>query len=172
MSRLRLVSVFRAVLLCSAYSVLLSCAQEDPTGERGKHQDGRWRLVKFASVWPRAGRAEYEEWSSAHEMPEIPLGAAWDSPRRLHIVNPTSFEDGARDVADRFKRHQSVILDLQRADEDLAKRMVDFSAGLSYALDGRMQTIVEGLFLLTPSGVEVSSKESLRDGQRAFFNRL
>jgi cell division inhibitor SepF len=87
-------------------------------------------------------------------------------------VDPTSFEDGARNVADRFKRHQSVILNLQRADQDLAKRMVDFCAGLSYALDGCMQPIVEGLFLLTPSDVEVSSKESLRDGQRAFFNRL
>jgi cell division inhibitor SepF len=50
--------------------------------------------------------------------------------------------------------------------------MVDFCAGLSYALDGRMQLIVEGLFLLTPSDVEVSSKESSRDAQRAFFNRL
>ena len=129
-------------------------------------------MVKFASVWPRSGRAEYEEWSSAHEMPEVPPDTAWDSPRRLHIVNPTSFEDGARSVADRFKRHQSVILNLQRADQDLAKRMVDFCAGLSYALDGRMQPIVEGLFLLTPGDVEVSSKESSREAQRAFFNRL
>jgi cell division inhibitor SepF len=129
-------------------------------------------LVKFASVWPRSGRAEYEEWSSAHEMSEVPPDTAWNSPQRLHIVNPTSFEDGARSVADRFKRHQSVILNLQRADQDLAKRMVDFCAGLSYALDGRMQPIVEGLFLLTPSDVEVSSKESPRDAQKAFFNRL
>jgi cell division inhibitor SepF len=129
-------------------------------------------LVKFASVWPGSGHTEFEEWFSAHEMPEVPPDTSWDSPRRLHIVNPTSFEDGARNVADRFKRHQSVILNLQRADQELSKRMVDFCAGLSYALDGRMQPIVEGLFLLTPSDVEVSSKESLRDGQRAFFNRL
>lgn len=128
--------------------------------------------MKFASVWPRYGHAEYEEWSSVHEMSGVPPDTAWDSPRRLHIVNPTSFEDGARSVADRFKRHQSVILNLQRADQDLAKRMVDFCAGLSYALDGRMQPIVEGLFLLTPSDVEVSGKESLREAQRAFFNRL
>jgi cell division inhibitor SepF len=105
-------------------------------------------------------------------MPEISLDGACNSPRRLHIVNPASFDDGARSVADRFKRNQSVILNLQRADQDLAKRMVDFCAGLAYAMDGRMQLIVDGLFLLTPSEVEVSSKESPRDAQKAFFNQL
>ena len=88
------------------------------------------------------------------------------------VVEVGSFDKGAQAVADRFKRRQPVILNLQHADDDLSKRMVDFCAGLSYALDGWMQPIVEGLFLLTPSDVEVSSKKSLRDGQRAFFNRL
>ena len=129
-------------------------------------------MAQIASVWSRSERTKYEEWSSAQDMPEISLDGACNSPRRLHIVNPASFDDGARSVADRFKRNQSVILNLQRADQDLAKRIVDFCAGLAYAMDGRMQLIVDGLFLLTPSEVEVSSKESPRDAQKAFFNQL
>ena len=88
------------------------------------------------------------------------------------VVEVGSFDKGAQAVADRFKRRQPVILNLQHADDDLSKRMVDFCAGLTYALDGEMHSIVDRLFLLTPSEVEVSSKESSREARNAFFNRL
>jgi cell division inhibitor SepF len=90
----------------------------------------------------------------------------------MYVVEVGSFDKGAEAVADRFKRRQPVILNLQRADDDLSKRMVDFCAGLTYALDGEMHPIVDRLFLLTPSEVEVSSKESSRENRSTFFNRL
>lgn len=129
-------------------------------------------MSQRTSSWPWIARAEHEEWSSIHAIHEVPLSEAWGSPRRIFVVNATSFDDGAQGVADRFKRRQPVILNLQRADEDLSKRMVDFCAGLAYALDGEMHPIVDRLFLLTPSEVEVSSKESPREARNAFFNQL
>ena len=83
-----------------------------------------------------------------------------------------SFDKGAQAVADRFKRRQPVILNLQRTDDDLSKRMVDFCAGLAYALDGEMHPIVDRLFLLAPSEVEVSSRERPTEAQNTFLNRL
>ena len=91
-------------------------------------------------------------------MHEAPLDEAWGSPRRMCVVEVGSFDKGAQAVADRFKRRQPVILNLQRTDNDLIKRMVDFCAGLAYALDGEMHLIVDRLFLLAPSEVEVSGK--------------
>lgn len=88
------------------------------------------------------------------------------------VVEVESFDKGAQTVADRFKRRQPVILNLQRAGDDLSKRMVDFCAGLTYALDGEMHPIVDRLYLLTPSEVEVSSKEGATEVGNAFFNRL
>jgi cell division inhibitor SepF len=129
-------------------------------------------LSQRTSSWPWAARAEHEEWSPVHAMHEAPLDKAWGSPGRIFVVNATSFDEGAQGVADRFKRRQPVILNLQRADEDLSKRMVDFCAGLAYALDGEMRPIVDRLFLLTPSEVEVSSKERPMEARNAFFNRL
>jgi cell division inhibitor SepF len=86
-------------------------------------------------------------------------------------VDPSSFND-AQALADRFKRQQPVILNLQQADAELSRRMVDFCAGLTYALDGQIQTVANRVFLLTPRNVEVSAEERKRLAERAFFNQL
>ena len=49
--------------------------------------------------------------------------------------------------------------------------MVDFCAGLAYALDGAIHPIADSLFLLTPAEVEVSSKEGPRTAGREFYNQ-
>ena len=89
---------------------------------------------------------------------------------QVHLVTPTSFND-AQEVADRFKRTVPVILNLQTTDGELAKRLIDFASGLTYALDGGMQKIAEKTFLLTPRNVEVSAEEKARLIERGFFNQ-
>ena len=54
---------------------------------------------------------------------------------QVHLVIPRNFND-AQQVADQFKRSVPVILNLQTADHELSKRMIDFCSGLTYALDG------------------------------------
>ncbi len=93
------------------------------------------------------------------------------APTRVSVVEPSSFND-AQGLADRFKREQPVILNLQNVDGDLSRRMVDFCAGLTYALDGNIQTVANRVFLLTPRNVEVSAEERKRLAERAFFNQL
>ena len=92
-------------------------------------------------------------------------------PTRVSVLEPSSFND-AQALADRFKRQQPVILNLQNVDGDLARRMVDFCAGLTYALDGHIQTVASRVFLLTPRNVEVSAEERKRIAERAFLNQL
>ena len=92
-------------------------------------------------------------------------------PARVSVINPASFND-AQALADRFKRQQPVILNLQQADAELSRRMVDFCSGLTYALDGNIQTVANRVFLLTPRNVEVSAEERKRLAERAFFNQL
>ena len=89
---------------------------------------------------------------------------------RVHFVAPKSFND-VQDVADKFKDTIPVILNLQSTDTDLAKRMIDFSSGLTYALDGGMQRIADKVFLLTPRNVEVSAEERARLVEKGFFNQ-
>ena len=89
---------------------------------------------------------------------------------RVHLVIPKSFND-AQDVADKFKEAIPVILNLQGTDTDLSKRLIDFSSGLTYALDGGMQRIADKVFLLTPRNVEVSAEERARLIEKGFFNQ-
>jgi len=91
---------------------------------------------------------------------------------RVHLVLPRSFND-AQQIADRFKDSVPVILNLQNADTELSKRLIDFASGLTYALDGSMQRVADKVFLLTPRNVEVSAEERARalDPAGGFFNQ-
>ena len=60
-----------------------------------------------------------------------------------------------------------MILNLQSADTELSKRLIDFASGLTYALDGGMQRVADKVFLLTPRNVEVSAEERARMLERA-----
>jgi cell division inhibitor SepF len=90
---------------------------------------------------------------------------------KVHLVLPRSFND-AQQIADRFKEGMPVILNLQGSDQELAKRLIDFGSGLTYALDGGMQRVADKVFLLTPRNVEVSAEERARMLERGgFFNQ-
>jgi cell division inhibitor SepF len=89
---------------------------------------------------------------------------------RVHFVAPKSFND-VQDVADKFKDSIPVILNLQGTDTDLSKRLIDFSSGLTYALDGGMQRIADKVFLLTPRGAELTAAERAQLVEKGFFNQ-
>ena len=89
---------------------------------------------------------------------------------QVHFVTPRNFND-AQEVADKFKLSVPVILNLQSATTDLSKRLIDFSSGLTYAMDGGMQKIADKTFLLTPANVEVSAEEKARLVEKGFFNQ-
>ena len=92
-------------------------------------------------------------------------------PAKVHLVVPRSFND-AQQIADRFKAQIPVILNLQSAETDLSKRLIDFASGLTYALDGSMQRVADKVFLLTPRNVELSAEERARALERGgFYNQ-
>jgi len=84
-----------------------------------------------------------------------PYDVAAVEPRRtvtVESVSPTAFAD-AQAVADRFKAGDPVLVNLQQAGRDLTRRMIDFCSGLTYALQGTMERVAEGIFLISPPDV-------------------
>jgi cell division inhibitor SepF len=65
-------------------------------------------------------------------------------------VTPASFQD-AKEIGDRLKAGVPVIVNLQGADRDLLRRIVDFASGLTYGLDGEMERTADRVYLLTPT---------------------
>lgn len=90
---------------------------------------------------------------------------------QVSLVVPKSFND-AQTVADKLKADVPVIVNLQTADSDLAKRLIDFASGLTYALDGSMQRVADRVFLLTPQAVQVSAEDKALLMERGFFNQF
>jgi cell division inhibitor SepF len=69
-------------------------------------------------------------------------------------VRPRRF-DQAQELADRFKEGNSVILNLESADRDVTRRLVDFASGVCYALDGTMEKVATGVYLLKPAPTRI-----------------
>ena len=86
---------------------------------------------------------------------------------RPHVVVPASFNQ-AQDVADKFKNNQPVVMNLQAADRELSRRLIDFASGLCYGLGGRMERLVNQVYLLSPISVEVSVDERRRLQERGY----
>jgi cell division inhibitor SepF len=135
---------------------------------------------------PRGRQQEFDDWTDPDPEEPAPRSAALRSRgnRRpsqaapvqavpsvqVHLVVPRSFND-AQQIADKFKDAIPVILNLQGADQELSKRLIDFTSGLTYALDGGMQRVADKVFLLTPRNVQVSAEERARLLERGFFNQ-
>jgi cell division inhibitor SepF len=114
-----------------------------------------------AVLRPRNNRRQAEAPAPMRAIPSV----------QVHLVVPRSFND-AQQIADKFKDGIPVILNLQGADQELSKRLIDFTSGLTYALDGGMQRVADKVFLLTPRNVQVSAEERARLLERGgFFNQ-
>ncbi len=87
------------------------------------------------------------------------------SPAKPHVVAPRSFND-AQQVADRFKADQPIIVNLQGVDRDLSRRIIDFTSGLCYALNGNMEKVAESVYLLAPADVSLPEEERQRLQER------
>jgi cell division inhibitor SepF len=89
------------------------------------------------------------------------------STARVHVVAPARFGD-AKEIADRLKDNRPVIVNLQMAERDLQRRMIDFCSGVTYALSGEMEKVADQVFLLAPTNVKVSDEERMRLAERGF----
>ena len=105
---------------------------------------GRRRRDEFDDIFADEGRAATRQ---TRVLRPVETNGRGDV--QVHLVVPKNFND-AQQIADRFKDGVPVILNLQSADQDLSKRLIDFASGLTYALDGGMQRVADKVFLLTP----------------------
>lgn len=98
----------------------------------------------------------------------VPTGSVRTIPitsAKPHVVAPRTFNE-AQQLADRFKADQPVIVNLQTANRDLARRIIDFVSGLCYALGGKMEKVADHVYLLAPSHVNLAEEERQRLQER------
>ena len=83
----------------------------------------------------------------------------------VSVYSPRSFGD-VTEIADALRNRQVVIVNLQNADRTLLQRVVDFTSGVAYTIDGKIQKLAEAIYLVVPAGVVVNA-QGLRDSMMA-----
>ena len=141
----------------------------EPSREMGcrRHsRDGKARH-RDRSAGERPQRSEHRRHDRSRlfderaEQAGVSRAVAAEPGARVHVVAPMQFGD-ARQIADRLMANQPVIVNLQVADRELMRRMIDFCSGVAYALSGKMERVADKVFLVTPSNVKVSAEERQR----------
>lgn len=75
--------------------------------------------------------------------------------RALNIKKPTSFDD-SRDITDLLLDNKTVVLNLEGLDVGVSQRIIDFTSGATYAIEGNFQKVSKYIYVLTPKAVDVS----------------
>ena len=105
----------------------------------------------------------YEEAPSGSPSRVVPFSQ--NSSKRagteVSVYSPRGFQDVV-EIADALRRRQVVIVNLQTADRATLQRVVDFTSGVAYTLDGKIQKLADAIYLVVPAGIVVNAA-GLRD---------
>lgn len=89
---------------------------------------------------------------------------------RITTLHPTSYVE-ARAIGEAYRDGTPVIINLTEMNNADAKRLVDFAAGLAFALRGSMDKVTTKVFLLSPPDVEVTAEDRRRIAEGGLFRR-
>ena len=114
--------------------------------ENAEHAEAGVLVTPGTAAPARSGRADSNRRSNESES---------------FILEARTLSD-AQTLADYIRDGRPVVLDLRETETAMVRRLVDFSSGLTYALDGRMVKVATGVILVTPAGMTVSVDERRR----------
>lgn len=89
---------------------------------------------------------------------------------KITTLRPRDYSE-ARTIGERFRDGSPVIMDLVELSNADAKRVVDFAAGLVFALRGSFDKVATKVFLLSPADIDVSAEECKRIAETGFYNQ-
>ncbi|WP_129596383.1 cell division protein SepF [Anaerophilus nitritogenes] len=87
---------------------------------------------------------------------------------KVVVYEPTEFEE-SQSIVDNLKNRKPVVINLENLDQELAKKIFDFVNGAVYALDGNIQKVSKGIFILAPSNVDISGNINEEIKNKALF---
>lgn len=85
------------------------------------------------------------------------------------VIKPTTVEDG-REISDTLLAGRAVILNLEGLQVNIAQRIIDFSSGACYSINGNLQKVSSYIFVITPESVDISGdfQDLLSTGTNGF----
>ena len=107
-----------------------------------------------------------------HPQAAAPMGAPGTVAElsRITTLHPRTYNE-ARTIGENFREGVPVIMNLSEMDDSDAKRLVDFAAGLVFAVRGTIERVTNKVFLLSPPNVTVAAEDKQRIAEGGFFNQ-
>jgi cell division inhibitor SepF len=100
----------------------------------------------------------------------VPAPATVAELSRITTLHPRTYNE-ARSIGENFREGVPVIMNLSDMDDADAKRLVDFAAGLVFAVRGTIERVTNKVFLLSPPNVSVAAEDKQRIAENGFFNQ-
>ncbi len=107
----------------------------------------------------------YLNGASSNGYAEYPSGPTY----QITSLHPRTYNE-ARTIGEHFRQSTPVIMNLTEMDDADAKRLVDFAAGLTFGLHGRLERVTAKVFLLSPHNVTVTAQDKAKI-ENGFFNQ-
>ena len=85
----------------------------------------------------------------------MPVPTSQAKPYTMVVINPNDYKD-AEKIGDHIRQGHPVVVNVERTDQDIAERIIDFVQGVTYALDGRIDQVSDTIYLCAPSNMTVS----------------
>lgn len=89
---------------------------------------------------------------------------------RVVTLHPSSYNE-ARTIGEHYRDGRPVIMNLTEMDDADAKRLVDFAAGLAFALRGSIDKVTNKVFLISPPNVDPTAEDKRRLAEGGFATR-
>jgi cell division inhibitor SepF len=141
-----------------------------PGGYRGGYDEPRFRPRDFDRPAPRFGALRGSTRGALAMDPRrmAELFEAGSPLSKITTLRPKDYSE-ARTIGERFRDGTPVIMDLVTMDNADAKRLVDFAAGLAFALRGSFDKVATKVFLLSPADIDVTAEERRRIAEAGFY---
>ena len=76
----------------------------------------------------------------------------------MKVVKPQQF-DSVSQIADHLLNRRTVVLNLENASKETARRLIDFLSGVAYSIDGSIKKIATNAYVITPNNVDVGDAQ-------------
>ena len=136
----------------------LSDMEDEYDGEDYYDDDEPVENIKKAPVIHREDTYEDEKPAKKVSQKVTPIRSVKRAPgpgMEVCVINPTSVDD-AREITETLLNNQTVVLNLENLDVEIAQRIIDFASGSTYAISGNLQKISNYIFIITPACVDIS----------------
>ena len=129
---------------------LMSRMMRDEEDDELEETTEREESMDFVSKASENARAEEPVQKKSNKVVNIHATAQL----QVVLVKPERFED-ASTVADHLNAKRTVVLNLESANKDVARRILDFLSGVAYANDGQIKKVANCTFIITPYNVDI-----------------